>query len=82
MFNGGLDRQTQSEKFQYRPGRHVEVKSHPGAVDTIVTYDPMMVPPITLEKDPQPRYPEELRIVTKKGDRGQWLNLFNWQQVS
>lgn len=81
MFKSDTEGQDRIEKFQYRPGRQVEVKSHPGEVDTIVSYDPMMVPPITLEKDPQPRYPEELRFVTKKGDRIHWLRAFYSQQV-
>lgn len=51
------------EALQYRPGQRVELKQRPGLVDTIIEYDPMMVPPIWLANDPQPRYPEELNVL-------------------
>ena len=54
------------EALMYRPGLKVELKEKPGSFDRIVSYDPMMVPPIWLEKDPRPRYPHEVRIITKK----------------
>ncbi|WP_190761260.1 hypothetical protein [Microcoleus sp. FACHB-68] len=53
----------QEEAIKYRSGQKVELKQRPGVVHTIAEYDPMMVPPIWLENDPQPRYPEELRLV-------------------
>ncbi|PSB00630.1 hypothetical protein [Merismopedia glauca] len=81
VFKINFNHQTQEEKFQYRPGIKVELKSRPGVVDTIALYDPMMVPPITLEKDPQPRYPEELRIVTKKAGSVEWLKPLYSHQV-
>lgn len=55
-----LERQ---EAHQYRPGQRVELKQRPGVVYTIAEYDPMMVPPIQLTNDPQPRYPEELNLL-------------------
>lgn len=55
----------QQEAVQYRPGQRVELKQRPGAIDTIAEYDPMMVPPIWLVNDPQPRYPEELNLLAK-----------------
>lgn len=53
----------QEEAILFRPGQKVELKDRPGITDTIVEYDPMMVPPIWLANDPQPRYPEELRLI-------------------
>jgi hypothetical protein len=53
------------EAVEYRPGQRVELKSRPGTFDTIVQYDPMMVPSIWLEQDPQPRYPHELQVVSQ-----------------
>jgi len=52
------------EAFEYRPGQKVELKSQPGNFDTIASYEPMMVPPIWLAKDPKPRYAHELRVIT------------------
>lgn len=51
------------EACEFCPGTQVELKQRPGYVDVIAAYDPMMVPPIWLCNDPQPRYPEELQIV-------------------
>ena len=51
------------EALQYRPGQRVELKRRSGVVDIIAEYDPMMVPPIWLVNDPQPRYPEELNLL-------------------
>lgn len=51
------------EAFEYRPGQKVELKSQPGSFDKIVSYDPMMVPPIWLANDPKPRYAHELRVI-------------------
>ncbi|MEP0785478.1 hypothetical protein [Coleofasciculus sp. FACHB-129] len=53
----------EQEAFEYRPGTRVELKQRPGVVDIIAEYDPMMVPPIWLLNDPQPRYPEELTLL-------------------
>jgi hypothetical protein len=82
VFRVNLDRQTREERFQYRPGTKVEVKSKPGVVDTIAFYDPMMVPPITLEKDPQPRYPEELRIAIAKVNPSNWFKPLSSHRAS
>ncbi len=57
----------------YRPGQKVEIKRHPGLIDTIIAYDPMMVPPVILAIDPQPRYPEELTLIPIPG-----IKAFNW----
>lgn len=59
------------EADEFCPGTQVELKQRPGVVDTIAAYDPMMVPPIWLCNDPQPRYPEELQIV-KSAARDWW----------
>ena len=56
------DRQEASE---YCAGQRVELKQRPGVVDIIAAYDRMMVPPIWLTNDPQPRYPEELSILSE-----------------
>lgn len=69
MALGNFDRQ---EALQYRPGQRVELKQHPGTFDVIASYDPEMVPPITLEHDPRPRYPEELSVCPTQRRRG-WL---------
>lgn len=53
----------QEEAIAFQPGLKVELKQRPGVVDTIAEYDPLMVPPIWLQNDPQPRYPEELRLI-------------------
>ena len=63
-FNTQVDLERQ-EAYQYRPGQRVELKQRPGVVDIIAEYDPMMVPPIQLVNDPQPRYPEELNVLPK-----------------
>lgn len=55
----------EQEALQYRPGQQVELKQRPGVVDTIAEYNPMMVPPVCLLNDPQPRYPEELNLLSK-----------------
>ena len=60
------------EMAVYHPGQKVEIKRQPGVVDTVIAYDPYMVPPIVLAIDPQPRYPEELILIAQPG-RG-----FNW----
>ncbi len=52
------------EAFEYRPGQKVELKSQPGSLDTIASYEPMMVPPVWLVKDPKPRYAHELRVIS------------------
>ena len=55
----------QQEASEYRAGQRVELKHRPGIVHIIAEYDPMMVPPIWLANDPQPRYPEELNVLPK-----------------
>jgi hypothetical protein len=63
----------QQEALQYQSGTRVELKQRPGVVDIIAEYDPMMVPPIWLVNDPQPRYPEELALVPTTGMNVGWL---------
>lgn len=53
------------EAFEYLPGSVVELKAQPGVFDIIDFYEPMMVPPVWLVNDPRPRYPHELRIVSR-----------------
>lgn len=65
------------EMATYRPGQRVEIRSKPGIVDTVIAYDPLMVPPIVLASDPQPRYPEELILVTPSGVGMDWLKPFS-----
>jgi hypothetical protein len=55
------------EMFEYPPGTTVELKSRPGVIDRVDFYEAMMVPPIWLVNDPRPRYPHELRIVSRQG---------------
>ncbi|MFB2978477.1 hypothetical protein [Microseira sp. BLCC-F43] len=54
------------EMFEYLPGTIVELKDKPGILDRIDCYETMMVPPIWLADDPHPRYPDELRIVSRR----------------
>ena len=54
------------EAIEYRAGQKVELKERPGVFDTIAEYDSTMVPPIWLANDPQPRYPEELKVIAQK----------------
>lgn len=53
------------EAWEYQPGFTIELKACPGVLQTIAYYEPMMVPPIWLEGDPRPRYPHELRVVSR-----------------
>ena len=62
------------EMAVYRPGQRVEIKHRPGIVDTVIAYDPTMVPPVILAIDPQPRYPEELNLISQPGGGFNWLN--------
>jgi hypothetical protein len=62
------------EMSMYRPGQRVEIKCRPGVTDTILAYDPMMVPPVILASDPQPRYPEELNLVSQPAISFDWLH--------
>ena len=63
------------EMAVYRPGQKVEIKHCPGVIDTVIAYDPMMVPPVILASDPQPRYPEELTLISQPGTKVfDWLN--------
>ncbi|MBF2051425.1 MAG: hypothetical protein IGS54_29345 [Elainella sp. C42_A2020_010] len=62
------------EAFEYLPGLTVELKSRPGVVDTVVGYDLTMVPPIWLKNDPCPRYPHELRVVSRSSVQACSLN--------
>jgi hypothetical protein len=57
----------------YRPGQRVELKHRPGVVDTVIAYDPYMVPPVILASDPQPRYPEELTVISTVGSAFDWF---------
>jgi hypothetical protein len=68
------------EMAMYRPGQKVEIKHRPGVIDTVIAYDPMMVPPVILATDPQPRYPEELILVSHPMSGFEWLN--PWSKVT
>jgi hypothetical protein len=68
------------EMTAYRPGQKVELKRHPGIIDTVIAYDPMMVPPVILASDPQPRYPEELTLISPAGSGFNWSN--PWSKVA
>lgn len=68
------------EMAMYRPGQKVEVKHRPGVIDTVIAYDPMMVPPVILASDPQPRYPEELTLVCHSASNFDWLH--PWTKIS
>ena len=68
------------EMAMYRPGQRVEIKHRPGVIDTVIAYDPMMVPPVILASDPQPRYPEELILVSHPTIGFEWLN--PWSKVT
>lgn len=57
----------------YHPGQKVELKHSPGSIDTIIAYDPYMVPPVILANDPQPRYPEELIVIYHASNTFDWL---------
>ncbi len=61
------------EMATYHPGQKVEIKHLPGTIDTVIAYDPMMVPPIILASDPQPRYPEELILISHPAVSFDWL---------
>jgi hypothetical protein len=63
-----------AEGSVYRSGQKVEFKHRPGVIDTVIAYDPMMVPPVILAIDPQPRYPEELILISESGNGFNWLN--------
>lgn len=54
------------EILEYLPGTTVELKSSPGVLRQIDCYEVMMVPPIWLKGDPRPRYPSELRIISRR----------------
>lgn len=57
------------ELFDYLPGTLVEQVDQPGTVYEIEGYEATMVPPIWLVNDPRPRYPHELRIVSRQPAR-------------
>ena len=54
------------EMFEYLPGTLVELINQPGRLYEIDGYEALMVPPIWLVNDPRPRYPHELRIVSRQ----------------
>jgi hypothetical protein len=71
-----MDRSSWSESQEmaiYRPGQKVELKHRPGLIDTVIAYDPYMVPPVILASDPQPRYPEELNVISTVGIAFDWF---------
>lgn len=70
----------QQEALKYRPGQRVELKHQPGLVDVIISYDPMMVPPIELASDPMPRYPEELQLLPTPALNRNWLSFHSQTQ--
>jgi hypothetical protein len=53
------------EAWEYQPGFTVELNAKPGISYKISSYDPLMVPPISLVDDPRPRYPHELRVLSR-----------------
>ncbi|MBF2003266.1 MAG: hypothetical protein IGS38_21400 [Synechococcales cyanobacterium M58_A2018_015] len=53
------------EAWEYQPGFTVELRSKPGAFYTVESYDPMMVPSVWLVDDPRPRYPHELKLISR-----------------
>ncbi|MEA5452780.1 hypothetical protein VB780_29685 [Leptolyngbya sp. CCNP1308] len=57
------------ELFDYLPGTLVEQVDQPGIIYEIEGYEATMVPPIWLVNDPRPRYPHELRIVSRQRAR-------------
>lgn len=57
------------ELFEYLPGTLVEQVDQPGILYEIEGYEATMVPPIWLVNDPRPRYPHELRIVSRQPAR-------------
>lgn len=57
------------ELFDYLPGTLVEQVDQPGVLYEIEGYEATMVPPIWLVNDPRPRYPHELRIVSRQPAR-------------
>ncbi|MBW4652185.1 MAG: hypothetical protein KME20_03900 [Kaiparowitsia implicata GSE-PSE-MK54-09C] len=54
------------EMFEYLPGTWVELKHQPGVLYQIDCYEATMVPPIWLVGNPQPRYPSELQLVSRR----------------
>jgi hypothetical protein len=63
----------EQEMAVYRPGQKVELKHRPGIIDTIIAYDPYMVPPVILASDAQPRYAEELNVISQPGGAFDWF---------
>lgn len=57
------------ELFEYLPGTLVEQVDEPGILYEIDCYEATLVPPIWLVNDPRPRYPHELRIVSRQPAR-------------
>jgi hypothetical protein len=57
------------ELFEYLPGTVVELVDEPGRTYTIEGYEATLVPPVWLVGDPRPRYPHELRIVSRQPAR-------------
>ena len=54
------------EMFEYLPGTLVELVEQPGVSYEIECYEAMMVPPIWLKGDPRPRYPHDIRIISRQ----------------
>lgn len=54
------------EAFEFLPGTGVELKAQPGVIYTIERYEPSMVPPVWLVNEPRPRYPHELKIISRQ----------------
>jgi len=48
------------------PGTLVEPVDQPGIVHEIEGYEAMVVPPIWLKGDPRPRYPHDIRIISRQ----------------
>jgi hypothetical protein len=54
------------EMFEYLPGTVVELREKLGVLYQIESYEGLMVPPIWLVGDPRPRYPSDLKIVSRQ----------------
>lgn len=57
------------EMFEYLPGATVELLDRPGSLYEIDCYEATMVPPLWLVGDPRPRYPHEVRIISRQPAR-------------
>jgi hypothetical protein len=72
----------EQEMTLFRAGQRVELKQRPGVRSTIIGYDPMMVPPVILDNDPQPRYPEELVLLSQPALVFDWFSQRSRRQTA